>query len=47
MYAQAAGVPEEELSLDSLFTFGLARLLDGIAPLIEAPGTESEWRGRR
>ena len=36
MYAAALTGPEVELDLDSLFTFGLGRLLDGIAALIAA-----------
>lgn len=38
MYTAALSGPDVELSLDSLFTFGLERLLDGIAVLIADRG---------
>ncbi|MFE2872378.1 TetR/AcrR family transcriptional regulator C-terminal domain-containing protein [Embleya sp. NPDC059259] len=38
MYAAALTDPELEMDLDSLFDFGLERLLDGIAPLVPPTG---------
>jgi hypothetical protein len=35
--ARVANLPNMDLSLDRLFELGLARLLDGLAPLLGAP----------
>ena len=44
--ARVADVPDLALDGDSLFEFGLTRLLDGIAALIERPKTKPRRRAR-